>query len=390
MIKERIIIVDVLRGFALLLIVLIHSVEHFEFYTPPKVNFLFSSEFDRQIFDSVLLLISGKAYSIFALLFGLSFYIQMDSKAQKNINYRWGFVWRMCVLFIIGLIHSLIFRGDILHIYAILSLAIVSLYKVKINYLWIIAVLLFIQIPTIYNLVQSFLDPDAKFINPLSVYWREGRIAYSSGSFKEVVQYNLWQGRSSVYSWCYGNGRFIQLIGLFIVGLILGRNKVFHQIDHYRKQLLFVLTGSVVVIFALSIVRTEIDSSELLGLQKRLIGILLSSYSKLAATAGITALIILLYLKAKDLNFFKLLSAYGKMSLSNYVFQSVLGVLFFYHFGLGMFRYLGSAWSLLLGILVFYLQAIISQKWNDKYYYGPLEWFWRCCTKLDFSIKLKR
>ena len=82
--KERIIIVDVLRGFALFMIVIIHFVEHFDFMRRPEVNFLFSHELDTKVKDIVFMLVSGKAYSVFAVLFGLSFFIQMDKILLKD------------------------------------------------------------------------------------------------------------------------------------------------------------------------------------------------------------------------------------------------------------------------------------------------------------------
>ena len=100
---ERILIVDILRGFALLLIVLIHYVEHFDFFAPPETSFLFSNETDSRVMQLVLMLISGKAYSIFALLFGISFFIQMDRKEQEGIDFRGTFLWRLTVLFFYSL-----------------------------------------------------------------------------------------------------------------------------------------------------------------------------------------------------------------------------------------------------------------------------------------------
>lgn len=388
--KERIVIVDILRGFALLLIILIHFVEHFDFFKSPQVNFLFSKEFDQVVTETTFLLISGKAYSVFAILFGLSYFIQMDNKAQKGIDYSKQFLWRMTVLLLLGFLYSLIYRGDILHIYALLSIPIIFLYKVKTKYLWIIAGLLVIQIPMIYNFVQTVIDPNYIYINPIKAYWSEGEVAYSTGSFIEVIQYNIWKGRLSVWSWSYSTGRVLQLIALFIVGLILGRKRVFNNIDKNRKGLIVTLIVSIVIIITLIMINNEFKASELIKLQKRFINTFLTSIINLAATSGIISLISLFYLKAKELYIFKLLAAYGKLSLTNYIIMGLFGAIFFYDFGFGMYRYLGATWSILLGGLVFFIQAVFSKYWNEKYYFGPIEWFWRCCTNLNFSIKIKR
>lgn len=390
MAKERIIIVDVLRGVALLLIVLIHYVEHFDFFKPPQVNFIFSEAFDKNVMETTFLLISGKAYSIFALLFGLSFFIQMDNKAKKGIDYRRRFLWRMIILLAIGFVHSLFYRGDILHIYALLSLPVIVLYKSKTKYLWIISVLLVLQIPMLYNLLQSFIDPNYEYVRPLKGYFGEGNKVYATGNLWEVIQYNFWKGRMTVWAWTVNNGRYLQLIALFILGVIIGRKRMFENIDKHKRSILVVLIISVVVVFVFMFIKNELQSADYTKLQKRFFKIFFSSLINLAVTSGVISSITLLYLKFKNLYLFKLFSAYGKMSLSNYIIQALIGVVFFYQFGFAMYKYLGSTWSILLGATIFFLQAIISKYWNKNYYYGPLEWFWRCCTNLDFTIKMKR
>ena len=388
--KERIIIVDVLRGFALFMIVIIHFVEHFDFMRRPEVNFLFSHELDTKVKDIVFMLVSGKAYSVFAVLFGLSFFIQMDNKAQKGIDYRARFLWRMTVLFLIGIVHSFFYRGDILHMYALLSLPLILLYKVNTKVLWVTIVLLALQIPMIFSLIQAFTEPGYKYISPIKAYWKEGGIAYSTGTFCEVIQYNFWKGRMSVWAWSYNNGRLYQLVALFLVGFILGHKGVFENLEKHKKNLVITLLVSAVCIAVLSYILKEFKEAELLRIQKRFILQIVKSYISLAATAGIIALVSLLYLTAKKLYIFKLFSAYGKMSLTNYVTQGVFGALFFYHFGLGMYRYIGFTWSVILGTIFFFTQAVICEKWQQYFYYGPLEWFWRCCTNLSFNVKMRR
>jgi uncharacterized protein len=390
MIKERIIIVDILRGFALLMIVLIHYVEHFDFFKSPQVNFLFSGAIDQEVMRLTFLFISGKAYSIFALLFGLSFFIQMDNKSQIGIDYSWRFLWRMIILLIIGFFHSLFFRGDILHIYALLSLPIILLFKVRTNYLWIIAFLLVIQIPLIYNLVQTFTNSTYEYVKPLKGYFAEGNSVYATGSFWEVIQYNFWKGRITVWAWTFNNGRYLQLIALFIVGLILGKKRFFENIKTKSKWLMIVLLISIALIILLINLNSNLQTIDLAKLQKEFLNTILTSIINLAATSGVISLVTLLYTRFKSLYIFKLFSSYGKMSLTNYIVQAVIGVILFYDFGFGLYKYLGSTWSIILGVLIFLVQAMISKYWNDKYKYGPLEWLWRCSTNLDFSINIRR
>lgn len=387
---NRIIIVDALRGFALLLIVLIHFVEHFDFFKAPEFSFLFSPETDGKVMEWIFILISGKAYSIFALLFGLSFFIQMDRKASEGMDFRLRFLWRITILLIIGFIHSLIYRGDILHIYALLALPLIALYKVPTKGLIVIAVLLILQIPTIDQLVKSFNNPDFQLSHSLPGYFEEGNEIYAYGSFIEVLKYNFWKGRITVWSWTINNGRYLQLLALFIIGLVLGRKRIFEKIDMHKKGLTILLSVSIACFFIILFIYNSANNGSYSDLQKHLFSNLLISYGNLMITTALVCLITLLHLAFRKALFFELLAAVGKMSLSNYVFQAVFGVILFYGFGFSLYKYLGSTWSLILGFVVFFTQAFISLKWKIWFYFGPLEWLWRALTYIDFSLPFRK
>ncbi|MBN1597646.1 MAG: DUF418 domain-containing protein [Bacteroidales bacterium] len=386
----RILIVDTLRGFALLLIVLIHYVEHFDFFMNPEINFLFSQETDNRVMEWIFIIISGKAYSIFALLFGFSFFIQMDRKKNEGVNFMGRFIWRLTILLLMGFIHSLIYRGDILHIYALLAIPLLFIYRVNTKILLCISVLLVLQIPMIYHLIRSFSVPEYEYANKIPQYWAEGNNVYATGNFVDVVKYNFWKGRISVWAWTIYNGRYLQLITLFIVGMILGRTRVFEKISDYKRSLFKVLVISIVLFFVFYYSGKFFTDSSYTRLQLSLISTILTSYSNLAITSVITTLIILIYLKFQNAYIFRLFAAYGKMSLSNYIFQAVLGVIIFYGYGFALYKYLGSTWSLILGLMIFTLQAVFSDYWNKKFYYGPLEWVWRALTYMDFGIRFRK
>ncbi|HKK64168.1 MAG TPA: DUF418 domain-containing protein, partial [Bacteroidales bacterium] len=124
--------------------------------------------------------------------------------------------------------------------------------------------------------------------------------------------------------------------------------------------------------------------------QQDLFYTLLTSYNNLIVTTGYISISVLLYIKFNNAYLTKLFATYGKMSLTNYVAQAVIGVFVFYGFGLGMYHYLGATLSLLLAFVVFVSQLIFSKVWSNWFAYGPLEWFWRCATNMDFKIPLRR
>lgn len=387
---KRIQLVDALRGFALLGIVLIHFIEHFELFKEPEFNYLFSPENNRFVFETVFFLVSGKAYSIFAIMFGFSFFIQLNRRENEGTDFRLTFAWRLILLFLMGLIHSFIYRGDILHIYALLGLFLILFYKVNSKLLLVFAFLFAVQIPIIYHLIQSFLSSDFTYVKDWGGnYSANCTEAYAYGSLWDVIKINVWEARYIVWAWTYYSGRFVQLFSLFLVGLFMGRIGFFENPYKYKSAIKKILIFSIVSVIGLHFVMKGIAASEFSGTQKMLFDDLFKSYYNLACTSVILMTFTLYCLKVTKSFFINMLSVYGRMSLTNYVFQAILGVIIFYGFGFGLFNYLGAVWSLLAGIIFFTIQVGISSYWLKNYYYGPLEWLWRALTFMNFNLKFK-
>lgn len=83
--------------------------------------------------------IIGKFFALFSILFGLSFFIQMDAAAQKGENFKMRFLWRVFLLFIVGYAHHLFYKGDILTIYALLAPFLILTYRLSNKWILLIA-----------------------------------------------------------------------------------------------------------------------------------------------------------------------------------------------------------------------------------------------------------
>lgn len=388
---KRIFVVDALRGFALMGIMLIHSIEHFDFFYKPEFNFLFSPELDNNILNLAFLLFGGKAYSIFALMFGLSFFIQMESNKIKGIDFRLKFAWHLIILLFFGFIHSLFYQGDILHIYALLGLLLLFFDKLSSKALSFLAIVLALQIPLIINTIIAFQNPDFQYVESFGQnYWGEGSQTFANGNFIDVIKFNIIKGRSAVWGWTFYNGRYLQLIALFITGLLIGRSKLFANFEQNKKLFLRVFFVGISFVSILFIITQFLEEFSLSNVQENLLGRIIKSYYDLGFTSIIVSGFSLLYFYKNKFFFFKYLSLYGRMSLTNYIAQSIIGVFIFYNFGLGMYRYMGATWSLIYGILFLILQLWINKLWFNNFHYGPLEWLWRAMTFRDFSIKFKK
>ncbi|MCG8475858.1 MAG: DUF418 domain-containing protein [Cytophagales bacterium] len=388
--QKRITIIDALRGFALFLIIIIHFIEHFNLFVPPETNFIFSKETDAAVFDWVFHAISGKAYSVFALLFGLSFYIQMKRQEAKGTDFRMRFLWRLVILLAFGFAHSLLYDGDILHIYALMGMPLLLLYPLRSQTLRWVGLLFVIQLPIIYDMIQSFITQDYQYVRSIPSYWREARDAKLGDSLLALAQHNLWKGRLSGWAWSVYNGRFLQLFFLFIAGMLMGRAGFFENLSQRKKQL---RTGlAVCLIFSLVFfgLRKALPLTGWTNIQRYLAHTLCVSYESLMITGVIVFGISLLYVINSKPKIYSHLAYYGRMSLTNYVMQGVGGTIMYYGFGFALHRYIGTTWSLLLSFVCFGLQVAFSVYWLNRFRYGPLEWLWRALTFMDFKIPMRK
>ena len=124
---SRLDVIDALRGFAIVSIMLLHNIEHFDFYFSPTGLPEWLKAVDKVIWDTLFFLFGGKSYAIFALLFGMTFYIQYHNREMRGEDFRARFAWRLALLLAFGLVNSMFYHGDILSIYAVLGLSLIHI-----------------------------------------------------------------------------------------------------------------------------------------------------------------------------------------------------------------------------------------------------------------------
>jgi len=99
-------------------------------------------------------------------------------------------------------------------------------------------------------------------------------------------------------------------------------------------------------------------------------GIIISGY-------GFVAIALILYYNKKSNRVLKYLEPVGKMSLTNYLIQSIVMTAIFYGWGMGYYNNMGPLSGAAIGILFFCFQIALSKWWFNRYNYGPVEWIWR-------------
>jgi uncharacterized protein len=380
---ERLDLVDALRGFALLGLFLVHCVELFELYWAHPV--------EGPVFDWVFGLFAGKSYALFALCFGLSFFLIMDSASRRGVDFRGRFAWRLILLLLIGILHGLIYRGDILQILALTGLAMLLFDRIRNNRLLIaLGILCFLQIPLFVRAWAAAQGADWAVQAPLFMQ-DDTMAALTGGSFADALRVNLVDGQILKWSYYVETGRLVQIIGLFILGLVLGRTGFFTAPERHRRT-----RRAVLVVAAVLGALLWLEGPALLDFvaaegsaARPHLGWALDCWTNLAILTVEVLLFIELYETAAR-PLLRLLAAPGRMTLTLYVGQSLVFVPIFYGFGLGLHDDLSLAQSLWIGIVAFAAQILFAHWWFRHFFYGPLEWLWRAATRTSFDIPFRR
>jgi uncharacterized protein len=389
--SSRIELIDALRGSALLGILLLHSIEHWDFMRYPPNPPPWLRHLDSLTRDLGFFLFGGKAYAIFALMFGVSFFLILDRWTSRGMNFPGRFLWRLTVLGAIGYLHGLIYCGDILLIIAILGVPLVFLHRLGNRTLAWISVVLVLQLPSLWETGRVFFVPGYQPGQPLHwpIYGRLGEV-YANGSLLDVLRINLSTGQLSRLLWTFETGRYTQMLGLFVWGLLLARARVFEDparcVRLARRALLWGVIGFA-VFYPLKL---HLGDWGLRGMRRDVTDNLVSSYCNLAQMAVWAGGFVLLFQWVKARAVLRRLAPFGRMSLTCYVMQGLVGVPLFYGFGLALYHHLGPFYSVLVGAALALLLLVAAHLWVKRFHYGPLEWLWRCATLLTFQIPLRR
>lgn len=371
--NTRIEVADALRGIAVVGIILYHAVEHFNLGTASRASL--SLPIDPTVFNVLTVLLSGKMYGIFALLFGLSFFIMRDNQEQKGKDFSLRFAWRMVLLFGFGILNLVFYDGDILTFYALLGLLMIPAGYLSTPVLWALTLFLLIQPLEIYSLVSGW-KPD---ISAMGKHYMALMKAHATGTFWESMVANMQHGFAASALWFVAKGRITQTLGLFYLGLLFGRHRLFYNEGNHLKVWRIVLAVSTVLVTVGVIFGAAGDGDVHFGELDALLHPLFNLAILLFIVSGVT---LLWYAFAGFRKGLSHICFFGRMSLTNYLLSSVLGTCILYGWGLGMYKVLGTTWSLLLGAAIVVLQIVLLYQWSKKHKRGPLETLWRRLTWL--------
>ena len=381
--NTRIDVADILRGIAIGGIVLIHFIEQLNFYKFPEASSAFMASYNQSVWDGVFFMLASKMYAIFSMLFGLSFLIQHDNQAQQGKDFRPRFLWRMVLLFLFGLFDLLFYNGDILTVYAFCGVLVTPFIRAN-NKVLIAAIILFALQPIeLYYVIRSLIDPATQ---PLNLGSHELFVsilpAQEHGSILDVAAAGIRYGFPVNFTWAIEHGRMTQTIFLFLLGIYLGRRRLFYDEGNNIQIWKRVLVGSLCAFIILYPIYMGIHGMGNKTCAYKSLDVMFNMWKNLSMMLFYVSTVVLLYYRTSARNFLSKIAPYGKMSLTNYLSQSIIGGFIFYNWGLGMFRYSGHASSLLLGAICVVMQFYFCRWWLSRHSHGPFESLWRKATWL--------
>jgi uncharacterized protein len=378
---ERVELIDILRGFALFGILLVNM----QMFGAPLQLWFSQIEWwpgplDRAVELGIRFLAQGKFYTLFSILFGLGLAIQFDRAEARGVRSARPFMRRYSWLLVIGLIHAwLIWMGDILVSYALVGFLLLPFRRRKLKTLavWTVVLLL---IPLAFFAVPVFLvEVPEQDQEEIRVAIDGANEAYSSGD------YGLIFGQRAIdvlTVWVFSLFSVPSFLGLFLIGLNLGRRRFFHDLPRYLplvRRWIWWLFAVGVAGNAIMVVATEISPQPVSRI---------GWYGQLAMTFGgpamtlfyVSAIVLLVQREAWQRRLAPL-AAVGRMALSNYLLQSLICTAIFNGYGwVGLYGKVAPSVGLVLTVALYLAQIPLSRWWLNRFRFGPAEWLWRSLT----------
>lgn len=366
----RITILDEMRGIALFAIFLCNLLSFTEAHIGDKGTF---SYFLYQLIHS---LFGDSSRPLFSFMFGVSMLLIYDTAIKKGVRPYMLLLRRMLILLVFGAVHLFgIWAGDILFMYALDGLMLLLFVRIKPVWLMIIGSLLFVIMSSVMNEYGSSLFSYAWYMPD---YW----IMQGVGL---LPQPDLVYTNEYIFSILTEWGLAIQHLPFFLFGMVAYRKQIFTRIPLYPKR--FWILGSILLLVGLL---GKIGSNFEIIQAGSSIFYIGSSFFNFAVTVGAIFIIILLGSRqgwiATKLSYF---APVGRMAFSNYLMQSLVFVSIFTASGKTIFASLGWIGSInytyvvLMAIVFFIIQMIVSHYWLKLFNYGPFEWLWRIGTNLQ-------
>ena len=417
---DRIESLDVLRGFALLGILLVNIVAFglvSSAFLDPGIYLTPVGGIDYNVWAFVELSSEGAMRTLFSILFGAGVVLFVTGSTAKSgwLHYRRNF-W----LLIFGLINAYIFLwpGDILVTYALSGFVLWFVRNWKARSLLILATFL-ILVGSLQNFaMKSSLEiardaaeemkisiSKGKDFSEETAEWAQGWIEYKednqaeidnipnevkkrTSSYASAYEYNLKKANEMIY-FVLPFFLFLDALMMMVIGMAFFKLGVLDGGREIKFYIRMMCTGFLIGI--------SINAYEVLLITNSNMDIIETNpyfrftyhFGRLSMALGYLGLIILLIKKEKLESLRFRLACVGRMALTNYLMHSVIALFIFSGAGLGLLGKFSWSQLYLFVLLIWVLQLYLSPLWLKYFYFGPVEWLWRLLTYLKIPKMVK-
>ncbi|QKJ61909.1 DUF418 domain-containing protein [Flavobacterium sp. M31R6] len=376
--NKRTTIVDILRGWALLGVVIGNYVDYKFIGLPSDSN-------AKNIVTTILgnihqYVFAAKSWTLLSVLFGYGFAVLIQNVESKGKNPVGFFAWRMLILFVLAFVNSAIWLGDILKDYAFLGLILLLFYKCSAKTILRVSLFLLLTIPLISGYVNTL-----KYVVP-DVYSDPKHLQlYHSSNWFDVFEYNLlgtYYGQ--MLNLTYAITVHIMMFTCMLLGFYAQKTDFFTRLPELKKTLKKTFFISLAIALLLISVFEIVFSKDLVFPTYFRPGYWLVLSTMFSIATGIC----ILYNHNKLQTLFAYFRLSGKMTLTNYVVQNLLATVIFSGIGLKLYNTMPFWFYYILAVSVFIIQLFVSKWWLSKFNYGPVEWLWRVLSyKQLFAFK---
>jgi uncharacterized protein len=382
---QRTLFLDSLRGFALVGILFVNLTwfTGYAVLSAAQRDAFATAAVDGPVYFLVHVLVDGKFWSLFALIFGVGFAIQAELAKRTGDDFARRYARRMAGLLALGLLHAVfVWFGDIVSLYAVVGVWLLLFRRSSDATLlrWAVALLLS---PVVLAALWLALDVLSRGSGAARVDPGHGPAAllgaFGGGTSLEVLRAN-WAFLVERWSLAIYTGRFPALLGMFLLGYLLGRNRVLREPESHGSTLRRLMLWGIGVGLPANVLAALIDAPLRPPSELGWIACLVRSVGTPALCLGYAAGFALLWRRSRRRRVALLLAPLGRMSLSNYFAQSLIGVGLFYGVGLGLWGRISITWSLVVIVGIVGVQSAASAWWLRRFSYGPVEWAWRRLT----------
>ncbi len=392
--SERSLLLDSIRGIALFGIFLnnVYGFSGYPFLPQESRKQFASYPFDKAVDIFQHLFIEGKFYSLFSLLFGIGFSIILLRNKEKGLNGLKIFYRRIFILAFIGFLHlRFLWQGDILLLYAMLG-CLLPLFRNctdRALLIWAATLILSpILIDTLKIILQaspgSFLENIAIKIDAAHGLddnnWRTYLFKEGSG-FREWFNW-LPGGPYWRYEGLLNSNRLPKVLGMFLIGFYAGRKHIYSSPGQYKLLLKKIMIWGFAIGVPASIALVWFAEDEKFVFKSAwgLLDTFFYAISVVPLSLAYASSIAMLWIKTGGNTRIKVFAPAGRMALTNYLAQTIIGIIIFYGLGFGLGQKIGLAACFGIVIVVYALQVLYSRYWFKYFLYGPLEWIWRQLT----------